>query len=38
MCTGFVRKGKDLIYGFNLDIDPNVWSFDIYIKQRNTLL
>lgn len=30
MCTGFVRKGKDLIYGFNLDIDPNVWSFDIY--------
>lgn len=30
MCTGFVRKGKDLIYGFNLDIDPNIWSFDIY--------
>lgn len=30
MCTGFVRKGKDLIYGFNLDIDPKVWSFDIY--------
>ena len=30
MCTGFVRKGKDLIYGFNLDIDPNVWNFRLY--------
>ena len=34
MCTGFVYKGKDLLYGFNLDIDPNVWSFDVY-KTKN---
>ena len=34
MCTGFIRKGKDLIYGFNLDIDPKEWSFDIY-KTKN---
>lgn len=34
MCTGFIHKGNDLIYGFNLDIDPNVWSYDIY-KNKN---
>jgi hypothetical protein len=30
MCTGFVKKGKDTIYGFNLDIDPAVWNFNVY--------
>lgn len=34
MCTGFVYKGEDLIYGFNLDIDPEVWSYKIY-KTKN---
>lgn len=30
MCTAIAKKGNDLLYGFNLDIDPGVWSFDIY--------
>lgn len=30
MCTGFVKKGNDLLFGFNLDIDPEVWSFGLY--------
>lgn len=30
MCTGFIYKGKDLLYCYNLDIDPKQWSFDIY--------
>lgn len=30
MCTGFVKKGKDILFGFNLDIDPAVWNFDVY--------
>ncbi len=30
MCTGIFRKGKDIIYGFNLDIDPNVWNYSVY--------
>ncbi len=30
MCTGFIKKGNDLLYGFNLDIDPSVLSFDLY--------
>lgn len=29
MCTGFVKKGNDLLFRFNLDIDPNVWDFDV---------
>lgn len=27
MCTGFIKRGDDLLYGFNLDIDPEVWDF-----------
>lgn len=30
MCTAIAKKGKDLIYGFNLDIDPAVWNFGLY--------
>ena len=30
MCTGFMKKGEDLLYGFNLDIDPAVWTFSLY--------
>lgn len=33
MCTGFVFKGKDIFYGYNLDIDPNVWNYDIEKKE-----
>lgn len=30
MCTAIAYKGNDLLYGFNLDVDPAVWAFSIY--------
>lgn len=30
MCTAIAHKGNDLIYGFNLDVDPAVWDFSIH--------
>lgn len=33
MCTGFVKKGKDLIIGYNLDIDPAVWDFKLLMNK-----
>lgn len=29
MCTGIFFKGKDTIVGYNLDIDPKVWNYNI---------
>ena len=34
MCTAIAKKGNDIIYGFNLDIDPSVWNFDLYKTKR----
>lgn len=34
MCTGFTKRGNDFIFGFNLDVDPEIWDFDVY-KSRN---
>ncbi len=30
MCTTFIKKGKDLIYGYNLDIDEKQYNFSLY--------
>lgn len=30
MCTAIAYKGNDLIYGFNLDIDPEMWQFSVH--------
>lgn len=30
MCTAIAYKGSDLLYGFNLDIDPAVWDFSLH--------
>lgn len=30
MCTAIAKKGKDLVYGYNLDVDPAVWNFGLY--------
>ena len=30
MCTAIAKKGSDILYGFNLDIDPAAWSFALY--------
>lgn len=35
MCTGFVKRGSDVLYGFNLDIDPAVWDFKLYKNDRH---
>lgn len=33
MCTAIAKVGSDLIYGFNLDIDPAVWNFGLYMTK-----
>ncbi len=30
MCTAIAYKGNDLLYGFNLDIDPGVWQYSVH--------
>ena len=30
MCTAIAFRGRDTIYGFNLDVDPAQWNFGIY--------
>ena len=30
MCLAIAFKGDDLLYGFNLDIDPKVWQFSLH--------
>lgn len=34
MCTAIAFKGNDLLYGFNLDIDLNVWKHDVYMTKK----
>lgn len=29
MCTGFINRGDDIVFGFNLDIDPAVWNYKL---------
>ena len=44
MCTGFVRKGKDVIVGFNMDINVEAFDYEIvankeqfYVEIKNDL-
>lgn len=30
MCTAIACKGDDLVYGFNFDIDPEVWKYSVH--------
>lgn len=30
MCTAFAKKGNDLLFGYNLDINPKDWNFALY--------
>ena len=32
MCTAFVRKGKDVIVGFNMDINLGAVNYDVYVE------
>lgn len=33
MCTAFIKRGDDLLFGYNLDIDPAVWNYSIIKKK-----
>ncbi len=33
MCTAIAKKGKDVLYGYNLDIDPAVWNYKLILKK-----
>ena len=33
MCTAIAKKGTDVLYGYNLDIDPAVWSYKLIKKK-----
>jgi len=33
MCTGFIKKGKDTVFGFNMDLPDGIWDFKIYPKK-----
>lgn len=32
MCTGFARRGNDVIMGFNMDIDIGAWDYKVYAE------
>ncbi len=32
MCTGFVRRGKDVICGFNMDINAGAIDYGVYTE------
>lgn len=29
MCTGFIKRGSDVIFGFNMDLPEGLWSFRV---------
>lgn len=33
MCLGFVKKGRDLIAGYNLDLAVGAWDYQVYAKK-----
>ena len=34
MCTAFVRRGEDVISGFNMDINPEAFEYDIFANSK----
>lgn len=33
MCTGFIKKGRDIIFGFNMDLPDGLWDYKVYPKK-----
>ena len=33
MCTGFIKKGNDVVFGFNMDLSDGLWDFKVYPKK-----
>lgn len=34
MCTAIAKKGNDVLYGFNLDLDPEVWQYRLILTKK----
>jgi hypothetical protein len=35
MCTGFIKKGKDIVFGFNMDLPDGLWDFQVYPEEHS---
>lgn len=33
MCTGFIKRGGDVIFGFNMDLSDGLWDFSVFPKK-----
>ena len=33
MCTGFIKKGRDIVFGFNMDLPDGLWDFRVCPKK-----
>ncbi len=33
MCTGFIKKGEDIVFGYNLDLPDELWDFRVCPKK-----
>ncbi len=33
MCTGFIKRGGDVVFGFNMDLSDGLWDFKVYPKK-----
>ncbi len=33
MCTGFIKRGRDIFFGFNMDLSDGLWDFQVYPKK-----
>lgn len=33
MCTAFIHKGADVIFGFNMDINEGAFPYDVYATE-----
>ena len=32
MCTGFIRRGNDIVFGYNLDLQEGAWDYKVYCR------
>jgi hypothetical protein len=33
MCTGFIKRGRDVVFGFNMDLSDGLWDFSVCPKK-----
>ena len=32
MCTGFIHRGRDTVFGFNMDLGDGIWPYKVYTE------